>query len=50
VLKGIYIIYLGNAQVKAACILVDFIGSSIQLFHRYHLHVIVLAEPRAVRK
>jgi hypothetical protein len=28
----------GNAQVEAACILVDFIGSSIQLFHRYHLH------------
>jgi hypothetical protein len=23
-----------NAQVEAACILVDFIGSSIQLFHR----------------
>jgi hypothetical protein len=28
----------GNAQVEAACILVDFIGSSIQLFHRYYLH------------
>jgi hypothetical protein len=27
-----------NAQVKIACILVDFIGSSIQLFHKYHLH------------
>jgi hypothetical protein len=23
-----------NAQVKTACILMDFIGSSIQLFHR----------------
>jgi hypothetical protein len=28
----------GNAQVEAACILVNFIGSSIQLFHRFHLH------------
>jgi hypothetical protein len=28
----------GNAQVKAACILVNFIGSSIQLFLRFHLH------------
>jgi hypothetical protein len=27
-----------NAQVEAACILVDFIGSSIHLFHRFHLH------------
>jgi hypothetical protein len=26
-----------NAQVKIAYILVDFIGSNIQLFHRYHL-------------
>jgi hypothetical protein len=28
----------GNTQVEVACILVDFIGSSIQLFHRYYLH------------
>jgi hypothetical protein len=28
----------GNAQVETVCILVDFIGSNIQLFHRYHLH------------
>jgi hypothetical protein len=28
----------GNAQVEAACILVNFIGSSIQLFHRFYLH------------
>jgi hypothetical protein len=30
--------YQSNAQVEAACILVNFIGSSIQLFHRFHLH------------
>jgi hypothetical protein len=37
----------GNAQVEAACILVDFIGSSIQLFHRYYLHELA-GHPRLV--
>jgi hypothetical protein len=34
----------GNAQAEAACILVDFIGSSIQLFHRYSIGLKVLGQ------